>query len=314
MKLATIQQNGHTQVGIVEGEQVFLLPPQSFPSIEFIIQGGENLLSEIAAGKDSYPQQSVNEVKIIAPLSKPEKIIGIGLNYRDHCREQNVPIPERPVVFAKFASSIIGTGEVICWSVDITQQVDFEVELGVIIGKTARNVSPQDALNHVFGYTIVNDVTALRRDPNMVDVVRETGVGVCLMHMEGTPQTMQQEAVYEDVVSEVADFLVRRCRELESAGIPSDHLAIDPGLGFAKTPYHNWQIIQGLQKLRGLGYPLVIGHSRKRFIREIVGSDPQAILWGTVGVGLLLAAGGTDILRVHDVKAMRDALALWRRT
>ncbi len=164
------------------------------------------------------------------------------------------------------------------------------------------------------GAAIVNDVTALRRDPNMVDVVRETGVGVCLMHMKGTPQTMQQEAVYEDVVSEVADFLVRRCRELESAGIPSDHLAIDPGLGFAKTPYHNWQIIQGLQKLRGLGYPLVIGHSRKRFIREIVGSDPQAILWGTVGVGLLLAAGGTDILRVHDVKAMRDALALWRRT
>ncbi len=160
MKLATIQQNGHTQVGIVEGEQVFLLPPQSFPSIEFIIQGGENLLSEITAGKDSYPQQSVNEVKIIAPLSKPEKIIGIGLNYRDHCREQNVPIPERPVVFAKFASSIIGTGEVICWSVDVTQQVDFEVELGVIIGKTARNVSPQDALNHVFGYTIVNDVSA----------------------------------------------------------------------------------------------------------------------------------------------------------
>lgn len=164
------------------------------------------------------------------------------------------------------------------------------------------------------GAAVVNDVTALRQDPDMVDVVRETGVGVCLMHMKGTPRTMQQEAVYEDVVSEVADFLVRRCRELESAGIPSDRLAIDPGLGFAKTPYHNWQIIQGLQKLRGLGYPLVIGHSRKRFIREIVGNDPQAVLWGTVGVGLLLAAGGTDILRVHDVKAMRDALALWRRT
>jgi len=148
----------------------------------------------------------------------------------------------------------------------------------------------------------------------MVDVVRETGAGVCLMHMKGTPRTMQQEAVYEDVVSEVASFLLSRCRELESAGIPSDRLAIDPGLGlFAKTPHQNWQIIQGLQQLRSLGYPLVIGHSRKRFIREVVGNDFRSVLWGTVGVGLLLAAGGVDILRVHDVKAMREALALWRR-
>jgi len=165
----------------------------------------------------------------------------------------------------------------------------------------------------IAGAAIVNDVTALRGDPDMVDVVRETGAGVCLMHMKGTPRTMQQEAVYEDVVSEVASFLLSRCRELESAGIPSDRLAIDPGLGFAKTPHQNWQIIQGLQQLRSLGYPLVIGHSRKRFIREVVGNDFRSVLWGTVGVGLLLAAGGVDILRVHDVKAMREALALWRR-
>lgn len=160
MKLATIQQGDHKQVGIVEGEQVFLLPLQSFPSIEYIIQGGKNLLSEILARKTSFPQKRVFEVKLKAPLSNPGKIIGIGLNYRDHCREQNVPIPERPVVFAKFSSSIIGTGEDIRWSVEVTQQVDFEVELGVVIGKTARNVAPQEALNFVFGYTIVNDVSA----------------------------------------------------------------------------------------------------------------------------------------------------------
>ncbi|WP_298007316.1 fumarylacetoacetate hydrolase family protein [Anaerolinea sp.] len=112
------------------------------------------------ARKTSFPQKRFFEVKLKAPLSNPGKIIGIGLNYRDHCREQNVPIPERPVVFAKFSSSIIGTCEDICWSVEVTQQVDFEVELGVVIGKTARNVAPQEALNFVFGYTIVNDVSA----------------------------------------------------------------------------------------------------------------------------------------------------------
>lgn len=162
------------------------------------------------------------------------------------------------------------------------------------------------------GAAIINDVTALRGDSGMLDVVRETGAGVCIMHMKGTPQTMQQEAVYEDVVAEVTTFLLSRCGELESAGISPDRIAIDPGLGFAKTPLHNWEIINGLQKLRSLGYPVVIGHSRKRFIREIVGNDPQAILWATVGVGLLLAAGGADILRIHDVRPMREVLNLWK--
>jgi len=163
------------------------------------------------------------------------------------------------------------------------------------------------------GASIINDVTALRGDPEMLSVVRDTGAGVCIMHMKGTPQTMQREAVYQDVAAEVMAFLLSRCRELESAGIPSDRIAIDPGLGFAKTPLHNWEVINGLQSLRALGYPLVIGHSRKRFIREIVGNDSQAILWATVGVGLLLAAGSTDILRIHDVRAMRDVLNLWKK-
>jgi dihydropteroate synthase len=163
------------------------------------------------------------------------------------------------------------------------------------------------------GASIVNDITALRGDPQMVEVVRDTGVGVCVMHMKGTPQTMQQEAVYRDVVAEVTGFLESRCRQLEMAGIKRDHIAIDPGLGFAKTPLHNWQIIAGLQRLRDLGHPLIIGHSRKRFLREIVGTDPRCILQATVGVGVLLAAAGIDVLRIHDVKAMRQTLDFWQR-
>lgn len=162
------------------------------------------------------------------------------------------------------------------------------------------------------GASIVNDISALRRDSQMLEVVREMGAGVCVMHMKGTPQTMQQEAIYLDVAAEVVTFLESRCRELELAGIKRDHIAIDPGLGFAKTPLHNWQIISELQKFRALGYPLIIGHSRKRFIREIVGNDPHSIVQATVGVGILLAAAGTDILRVHDVKAMRQVLDVCR--
>lgn len=159
------------------------------------------------------------------------------------------------------------------------------------------------------GARIINDVTALRGDPDMLQVAVETAAGVCLMHMKGTPRTMMREVTYTDVVREVALFLQQRCDELAAAGIPRDRLAIDPGLGFfAKTVEHNWQLISRLQELRAIGYPLVVGHSRKRFIRQIVGEDPQAILTGTVGVGLLLAAGGVDILRVHDVRPLRSAL------
>lgn len=158
------------------------------------------------------------------------------------------------------------------------------------------------------GARIINDVTALRGDPDMLQVAAETAAGVCLMHMKGTPRTMMREITYTDVVREVAFFLQQRCEELVAAGIARDRLAVDPGLGFAKTAEHNWQLISRLQELRAIGYPLVVGHSRKRFIRQIVGENPQAILTGTVGVGLLLAAGGVDILRVHDVRPLRAAL------
>jgi len=105
----------------------------------------------------SFPLRSV---RLLAPLPNPPKIVAIGLNYMDHCREQNVPVPDRPLVFAKFTSSIIGPGDDIVWDPALTQQVDYEAELGVVIGRRARRVSVEQALDCVFGYTIVNDVSA----------------------------------------------------------------------------------------------------------------------------------------------------------
>ncbi|WP_322507067.1 fumarylacetoacetate hydrolase family protein [Anaerolinea sp.] len=160
MKIAVVEYQSSVQVGIVEESQVFLLPQDISSSIEAIIHKGDRFVENILERKSTYESVSLSQVRLKAPLQNPEKIIGIGLNYKDHCREQNVPVPEHPLVFAKFSSSIIGNGDAICWNTELTRQVDFEVELGVIIGKKARNVSTQEALEHVFGYTIINDVSA----------------------------------------------------------------------------------------------------------------------------------------------------------
>ena len=102
----------------------------------------------------------VKSVRLLAPMPNPGKIMAIGLNYMDHCREQGVKPPERPLIFSKFTTAIVGPGDVVSWDSSLTKQVDFEVELAVVIGKTARNVSEASALDYVFGYTIMNDVSA----------------------------------------------------------------------------------------------------------------------------------------------------------
>jgi len=103
---------------------------------------------------------SAESLHLLAPLARPGKVIGIGLNYMDHCREQNVPVPSSPLVFAKFTTAVTGPGEPISWDPELTQQVDFEAELGVVIGRRARNVPKEEALSYVFGYTALNDVSA----------------------------------------------------------------------------------------------------------------------------------------------------------
>ncbi|MCA9893818.1 MAG: fumarylacetoacetate hydrolase family protein [Anaerolineae bacterium] len=117
---------------------------------------------DILAGRSADGGQSValSSVKVLAPVARPSKIVAVGQNYMDHCREQNVAPPTRPILFTKFTTSIIGTGDTIEFSESLTQQADYEVELAVVIGKEARKVSEEDALDHVFGYTVVNDVSA----------------------------------------------------------------------------------------------------------------------------------------------------------
>ncbi|MBX7075621.1 MAG: dihydropteroate synthase, partial [Pirellulales bacterium] len=161
------------------------------------------------------------------------------------------------------------------------------------------------------GAEIINDVTALAGDPEMVPLAVHSRAGVCAMHMQGTPQTMQDAPHYDDVVAEVLAWLQIRQRELIAAGIERDQLALDPGIGFGKTHQHNLNLLAGCQQFHQLGSPLVLGHSRKGFIGKVIGDREADRTFGAIGVSLALACHGVQVLRVHDVRSTREALALF---
>jgi len=160
------------------------------------------------------------------------------------------------------------------------------------------------------GATIVNDVTALRGDPEMAALCAERGATVVLMHMRGTPRTMQEEPTYSDVVAEVRGFLAERVERAEAAGIAAERIWLDPGIGFGKTAAHNLELLRRLGELRELGRPLVVGTSRKSFIGRLDGSEADERLGGTIASSVLAAAAGAEVLRVHDVAEMDDAMRL----
>jgi dihydropteroate synthase len=158
------------------------------------------------------------------------------------------------------------------------------------------------------GAEIVNDVTALRGDPEIGRLCAERGAGLVLMHMQGTPRTMQESPVYDDVVDDVKAFLAERMQVAVSAGVEEERVWLDPGIGFGKTLEHNFELLRRLGELRSLGRPLVIGTSRKSFIGKLDGSGPGDRLGGTIASSVLAAAEGADVLRVHDVAEARQAI------
>jgi dihydropteroate synthase len=162
------------------------------------------------------------------------------------------------------------------------------------------------------GASVVNDVTALS-DPGMAAVCAQAGARVVLMHMRGTPRTMQADTTYGDLVAEVARFLAERADYAMANGIPAERLWVDPGVGFGKASADNPRLIAGIPRFRELGFPVVIGASRKRFVGELTGvREPSARVFGSVGAALAAAELGADVLRVHDVAATRQALVVWR--
>lgn len=158
------------------------------------------------------------------------------------------------------------------------------------------------------GASIVNDVTAFKHDPEMAGLCAERGVGVVLMHMPGNPRTMQDDPTYEDVVDDVKAFLAERMEFAVGQGVEEERIWLDPGIGFGKTLEHNLELLRRLRELRELGRPLVVGASRKSFIGKVDGSDVEDRIGGSIASSVLAAAEGADVLRVHDVAEMAQAL------
>ncbi|MDE2790361.1 MAG: dihydropteroate synthase [Paracoccaceae bacterium] len=163
------------------------------------------------------------------------------------------------------------------------------------------------------GADMVNDVSALRFDPDSLDVVRRAGVPVCLMHAKGEPRTMQNDPTYDDVLLDVLDELEERVESCVAAGISRDRILVDPGIGFGKTVEHNLQLIRRLSLFHSLGCGLVFGASRKRFVGTIgQEEDPGRRQPGSIAVGLEALRQGVQVLRVHDIAETWQAVALWR--
>lgn len=157
------------------------------------------------------------------------------------------------------------------------------------------------------GADIVNDVRALQ-EPGALEIVSKSKVGVCLMHMQGTPQTMQANPQYDDVVAEVKTFLSERLSTANKAGIALDRIVLDPGFGFGKRTEHNIALLQNLQSIAELGRPLLVGLSRKSVLGQIVGGDEYVRLHASIAASVISVMKGARIVRVHDVKATADAL------
>ena len=161
------------------------------------------------------------------------------------------------------------------------------------------------------GATLVNDVTALRGDPEMAALVADRGVECCLMHMLGEPRTMQLDPHYEDVVAEVAAFLDQRMAFAVGAGVREDRILLDPGIGFGKTLEHNLELLRRLDELVALGRPVVVGTSRKSFLGLLTGrAEPDQRLAGTIATNVLALERGASVFRVHDVGPVREALVV----
>ncbi|CAN5225660.1 dihydropteroate synthase [soil metagenome] len=184
--------------------------------------------------------------------------------------------------------------------VPVVKRLSVEIDIPISIDTRKTGVA-QAALEA--GATMVND-TAAGRAPGMFDVVRVAGAGMVLMHMRGDPKTMQQQTRYDDVLAEVGRFLEDRVSAAEAAGVERDRLAVDPGLGFAKTPQQNFLLMRHVRALERIGCPVVVGPSRKSFIGLVLDAEVDDRMEGTAGAAAWLAGHGAHIVRVHDVREM----------
>ena len=230
-----------------------------------------------------------------AAVARAEELTAAGADWLDIGAESTRP-GSQPVTADE---QIRRCGEIIGL---IARQLKSVISIDTTVAAVAERALDQ-------GATIVNDVSAGRFDPAMLPLVARRGAGVVLMHMQQTPATMQEDPRYGDVYTEVADFLTQRASAAEALGIRRNRIFLDPGIGFGKTQEHDLKLLSRLRGLTGLGYPVLVGPSRKRFIGRII-AEPRAAdrIFGTAGAVAWCATNGAAAVRVHDVKAMAQVV------
>lgn len=199
----------------------------------------------------------------------------------------------------------VPTDEQIIRTVPVIEQLRRQIDIPISIDTRV----PAVALAAIeAGASMINDITALGND-DMAKLAAGKQVPVVLMHMQGEPRTMQADPQYDDVVTDVLEYLVTRAKVAEAAGIPSERIILDPGIGFGKTTEHNLHLLRRLDLLSGLGYRVLIGASRKRFIGQLTGKDnPADRVFGTAATTAIAVAKGASIIRVHDVAETVDVV------
>ena len=190
------------------------------------------------------------------------------------------------------------------WAVELIRKYYPEVAVSI---DTFRAKVAEEIIT-CLGPVIVNDISGGTMDDGMFEMVAKTGVPYMMMHIQGTPQTMQKNPVYQDVVAEVRDFFTERIEKLNALGF--DNIILDPGFGFGKTLAHNYELMNHMEIYQDLGYPVLVGISRKTMIYKLLGGTAQDALNGTTVLNTIALMKGANILRVHDVKEAREAVIL----
>ncbi|MFK7767707.1 MAG: dihydropteroate synthase [Mariniblastus sp.] len=205
-------------------------------------------------------------------------------------------------------SSAVEAKEEISRVVPVIKAVANQTNVPISID-TSKSVVAQAAIDA--GAEIINDVTGLEGDPQMIAVAKQTGVGVCAMHMKGTPQTMQDDPQYENVVDEILEYLQLRKNHLLNAGLELEKICLDPGIGFGKTHEHNLELLAHCERYHELGCPVLVGHSRKGFIANILADKTTDRDSGTLAITLMLARKRIQVVRVHEVEETVKALRVF---
>ncbi len=256
--------------------------------------GGQPLIMGILNTTPDSFSDGGRYLSIDAALAKGREMLAQGADIIDIGGESTRPGAE-PVDERTEMDRVLPVIEALCAVPGVRVSID-----------TAKAAVAREAVRA--GACIINDVTAMESDPRMAAVVRETGAGVVLMHMRGTPRTMQDDPQYADVVGEVADWLATRLIAASVAGIATEAVVLDPGIGFGKTAAHNIALIAGLDRLARLGRPVLAGMSRKRFIGVLSGVPESADrMAGSLAALTAAILQGASILRVHDVAASVQA-------